>query len=121
MLKQIKFVSMPVRDQERALEFWTVLMGCQVVTDQPMGSGMRWIEVKLPGAQTGLALFAPPGHEDRVGSFSGISFATDSVEKTHAELSAKGVTFTQEPKKEPWGTSAIFADPDGNTFVLSSR
>ena len=36
------------------------------------------------------------------------------------ELAAKGVTFIQEPQKADWGTAAIFADPDGNQFVLGS-
>ena len=36
-------------------------------------------------------------------------------------MKAKGVEFEQEPKKESWGTSAIFKDADGNTYVLSSR
>jgi predicted enzyme related to lactoylglutathione lyase len=35
-------------------------------------------------------------------------------------MSERGVEFTQPPKKEPWGVSAIFKDPEGNTFVLSS-
>ena len=68
-----------------------------------------------------VVLFTPPGHEDRIGTFSGISFVCDDVEKTHTELAKRGVEFTQVPKKESWGTSAIFKDIDGNTFVLSSR
>jgi predicted enzyme related to lactoylglutathione lyase len=121
MIKQVKFVTIPVRDQDKALKFWTELMQFQVSTDQPMGNGMRWIELKIPGAQTGVVLFTPPGSEDKIGSFSGLSFHCDDVERTHAELSARGVEFTQGPKKEQWGTSAIFKDPDGNAFVLSGR
>jgi predicted enzyme related to lactoylglutathione lyase len=119
-MKMIKFVSVPVKDQDRALAFWTKKVGMQVVTDQPMGPGMRWIELKLPGAQTGIVLFTPEGHEGRVGTFSGISFSTDDVEKSHRELSGRGVEFAQPPKKEPWGTSAIFKDSEGNSYVLSS-
>jgi predicted enzyme related to lactoylglutathione lyase len=121
MLKQIKFVSIPVRDQDRALLFWTEKMGLQIVTDQPMGPGLRWIELKIPGAQTGIALFTPPGQEERIGTFANLSFAADDVERTYRELTERGVEFTQAPKKESWGTSAIFKDPDGNTFVLGSR
>lgn len=120
MIKRIKFVAIPVRDQDRALAFWTEVMGFQVVTDQPLGPGMRWIELKVPGAQTGIALFCPPGQEARIGTFSNMSFASDDVEKTYRELSAKGVEFTQPPKKESWGTSAVFKDPDGNTFALGT-
>jgi catechol 2,3-dioxygenase-like lactoylglutathione lyase family enzyme len=119
-MKQIKFVSIPVRDQDAALDFWTTKIGLRIVTDQPMGPGQRWIELKIPGAQTGIALFTPPGHEDRVGTFSGVSFGVSDVEEAHARLSAAGVEFAQPPKKESWGTSAVFKDPDGNSFVLSS-
>jgi predicted enzyme related to lactoylglutathione lyase len=121
MIKQLKFVTVRVRNQDRALAFWTELLGLRVATDQPMGEGVRWIELKIPGAQTGVVLFTPPGEEHLIGTFSGMSFAVDDVEATHRELSARGVEFVQPPKKESWGTSAVFKDPDGNSFVLSSR
>jgi predicted enzyme related to lactoylglutathione lyase len=120
MLKRVKFVGIAVRDQEAALAFWTQKIGCQIATDQPMGDGMRWIELKIPGAQTGLVLFTPRGQEDRIGTFHNMSFMVDDVEKTYAELRERGVEFTQPPKKEPWGTSAIFKDVDGNTFVIGT-
>lgn len=120
MLKRMKFVGVPTRDQERALHFWTKQVGMVVVTDQPMGPGMRWIELKLPDAETGIALFTPPGHEARIGQFTSISFGCDDVEKTHRELVERGVQFAQGPKKEPWGTSAIFTDSEGNSFVLAT-
>jgi len=74
-----------------------------------------------PGADTRLVLFTPDGHEDRVGTDQNVVFWTDDVEKTAKELAAKGVTFTSQPKKEPWGTFAIFQDPDGNRFVLGTK
>jgi catechol 2,3-dioxygenase-like lactoylglutathione lyase family enzyme len=118
MLKRIKFVGVPVRDQQGALEFWTRILGLQVLTDQPMGDRQRWIELKIPGAQTGIALFTPPGHQDRIGTFQSISFLVDDVEQAHRQLVERGVEFAQPPRKESWGTSAIFKDPDGNSFVL---
>jgi predicted enzyme related to lactoylglutathione lyase len=118
MLKRIKFVGIPVRDQEKALAFWTKKIGFQITTDQPMSDGRRWIELKIPGGQTGIALFTPPGQEDRIGTFQNMSLEVDDVEKTYRELSERGVEFTQPPKKEEWGTSAIFKDPDGNQFVI---
>jgi predicted enzyme related to lactoylglutathione lyase len=120
MIKQLKFVGIPVRDQDAALAFWTEKVGFRVATDQPMGPGQRWIELSIPGAQTGVTLFTPPGHEDRVGGFFNGSFACDDVDHTYQQMLARGVEFSQGPKKEQWGTSAIFKDPEGNTFVLSS-
>jgi len=121
MIKMLKFVSIPTRDQARALDFWTTKMGFRVVTDQPMGETQRWIELGIPGAETGVVLFTPEGHEDRVGSFFNGSFGCDNVDYTYAQLKARGVPFDGEPEKAPWGSFARFRDPDGNQFILSSR
>jgi predicted enzyme related to lactoylglutathione lyase len=121
MIKSVKFVSIPVRDQSKAVDFYTSKLGFQIMTDQPFGNGQRWIELRIPGADTEVVLFTSPGQEDRVGTFSNISFMSDNVQKTYEELSARGVEFQQPPKKESWGTSAIFKDLDGNIFVLSSK
>lgn len=120
MIRQVKFVGIPVKDQDRALAFWTESMGCKVETDQPMGD-QRWIELRIPGAETRLVLFTPKGHEDRAGTFWNGSLACDDVEATHAALSARGVRFKKGPEKQPWGTFAIFLDSEDNEFVLSSR
>jgi catechol 2,3-dioxygenase-like lactoylglutathione lyase family enzyme len=121
MIKAIKFVGVPVTNQDKALQFWTEAVGMKVITDQPFNDKQRWIEVGIPGADTGLALFTPEGHEDRIGQFQSISFWCDDVFATAATMKQKGVVFAQDPKKEQWGTSAIFNDPDGNSYVLSTR
>jgi predicted enzyme related to lactoylglutathione lyase len=96
-------------------------MGFKVLTDQQFTPTQRWIELTIPGAETGIALFTPEGHEDRIGQFQSISFWCDDVFATARILKGKGVTFTQEPKNEVWGSVATFQDPDGNQMVLSSR
>jgi len=68
MITHIKFVGVPTQDQDRALKFWTEQVGFKVMTDSPMGE-QRWIELKIKDSDTGLVLFTPEGHEDRVGSF----------------------------------------------------
>jgi catechol 2,3-dioxygenase-like lactoylglutathione lyase family enzyme len=120
VIKSIKFVGVPVSDQQRALEFFTEVLGFRVITDQPFDDNQRWIELGIGRSGTGIALFTPPGQESRIGSFSNISFVADDVMATCRELAAKGVRFIQEPKQADWGTSAIFADPDGNQFVIGS-
>ena len=121
MIKRLKFVGIPVSDQDRALAFWTGKMDCRIVTDQPMGPGKRWIELAIPGAETGLVLFTPEGHEDRIGTFFNGSFACDDVHYAYDKLRERGVEFEEAPQKQPWGTYAIFKDPDGNRFVLGSK
>jgi catechol 2,3-dioxygenase-like lactoylglutathione lyase family enzyme len=121
MIKGIKFIGVPVRDQDRSLEFYTAKLGLTIVTDQPFNDKQRWIELRIPGADTGIVLFTPPGHEDRIGTFHSISFWTTNVQKTYEELSSRGVEFVAPPTTADWGSSAIFKDPDGNQFVLGSK
>ena len=121
MIRGLKFVSIPVRNQDASLKFFTEKMGFKVATDQFFSEKQRWIELMIPGAETGLALFTPEGHENRVGEFQPLSFWCDDVFATAKIMKANGVEFEKDPKSESWGTSAIFKDVDGNKFVLSSR
>ncbi len=121
MIRGIKFVSIPTRDQDRALAFWTGQVGFQIATDQPFDDKQRWIELRIPGADTRFVLFTPTGHEDRIGGFTSLAFWSDDLDATHARLAAAGVETLGPPRKEEWGTSLLFRDPDGNTFVVSSR
>jgi predicted enzyme related to lactoylglutathione lyase len=121
MIRGVKIVSIPVSDQDAALKFYTEKLGLKVLTDQPMGGGQRWIELSIPGADTSLALFTPPGHENRIGGFQPMTFWCDDVVATANAMKSKGVELAAEPRKEVWGHMAIFKDQDGNQFVLSSR
>jgi predicted enzyme related to lactoylglutathione lyase len=121
MIKRIKFLGIPVRDQDRALAFYTEKLGFRVQTDQQFSPTQRWLELSIPGADTGIVLFTPEGHEDRIGTFVNTSWEVDDVDKTYAELSAKGVTFSGPPEKQPWGTFLMMHDPEGNKIVLASR
>jgi catechol 2,3-dioxygenase-like lactoylglutathione lyase family enzyme len=121
MIKGVKFVSIPVTHQDRALAFYTEKLGFRVSTDQPFNATQRWIELAIPGADTQVVLFTPENHADRIGTFNPATFYCDNVQRTYEELVAKGVDFDAPPAKQPWGTFAIFRDPDRNQFVLSSR
>ena len=121
MIRGIKFVGIPVRNQDVALKFYTEALGMMVLTDQPFMPNQRWIELKFSSADSGIALFTPEGHEKRIGDFQSISFWCDDVFATAEAMKKRGVVFTKEPATEQWGSVAIFKDPDGNQFVLSSR
>ena len=120
MIKQIKFVSIPVADQNRALDFYTDKLGFTIITDQPFDEKQRWIELRIPKAETRLVLFTPEGEEKRIGSFMNMSYACDDIDKTYEELKKRGVEFEGPPQKQPWGTYAMFKDSEGNKFVVSS-
>lgn len=121
MIKRIKFIGIPVQDQNRALEFYTQKLGFRIFTDQQFSETQRWIELSIPGADTGVVLFTPPGHEDRVGTFVNTSWEVDNIEKTYAELTAKGVEFVKPPQSQPWGSFAIMKDSEGNSINLASK
>jgi catechol 2,3-dioxygenase-like lactoylglutathione lyase family enzyme len=121
MIRGIKFVSVPVRNQDVSLKFFTEALGFKVITDQPFTGKQRWIELLIPGAESGLALFTPEGHEERIGQFQSIAFWCDDLFATAKILKSKGVQFTVEPKAEPWGSTSVFKDLDGNQFALSSK
>ena len=121
MITHVKLVGVPTRDQDAALAFWTGKVGFRLMTDQPFGEGQRWIELKVADSDTGLVLFTPEGHEDRIGTFHNGSFACDDVQATYRQMSERGVEFVSPPQKQPWGEYAIFKDPDGNQFVMGSK
>ena len=121
MIKRIKFLGIPVRDQDRALSFYTGKLGFRVLTDQPFSEKQRWIELSIPGADTGVVLFTPEGHEDRIGTFINTSWEVDDIDTTYADLLAKGVEFGSPPQKQPWGTFVIMKDSEGNHIVLAGR
>jgi predicted enzyme related to lactoylglutathione lyase len=117
MLKRVKFTSIPVQDQDRALEFYTKKLGLKVFTDQAMGDS-RWIELQVPRAETLIVLFKQPNHKP--GEMPAAVFVADNVQATYEELKAKGVVFTQAPKKEPWGEHAILKDSEGNIIMFGT-
>ena len=128
MITHVYTTTVFVLDQPAALDFYTQKLGFEVVLDMPMGPGQRWLEVAPPGAATHVLLYQPtpeqPGANSyetamaTIGKFQTILFSCGDVEKTYHELSARGVTFPQPPKQEPWGMWAVFQDRDGNSFGL---
>ena len=120
MIRGVKFASIPVTDQDRALTFYTEKLGFRLLTDQPFNDKQRWIELGISGSETRVVLF----HFDKgpqPGTMMNVTFWTDDVERTVRELESKGVAFEMKPQKADWGTAAIFKDIDGNTFVISSK
>lgn len=116
MITHVHVVGVFVRDQARALEFYTNVLGFEVLANEPMGPDARWIEVAPPGAKTRLSLFA--GMEERIGQSANIVFMCDDIQAMYQELRGKGVNFTMEPVDQPGGVMGVFTDPDGNQFVL---
>jgi len=120
MIRGVKFVGIPVVDQDRALAFYTNVLGFRLLTDQPFSDTQRWLELGISGADTRIVLFQF-GEKLKPGGQLNITLWSDDVEATARELKAKGVEFVLEPKRMPYGTTSIFKDLDGNCLVLSSK
>ena len=115
MIKQIKFVSVPVADQDRALDFYTEKLGFTIITDQPFDDKQRWIELRVPKAETRVVLFTTDDDKDRIGTFMNMSYTCDDLQKTYEELKGKGINFVMPPtQREGEGIRlAVCLDPDG--------
>ena len=80
-----------------------------------------WVTAVVPGSGVVLHLCEATRRKDREKGNTGIGFVAKDVAKEEKRLRAKGVKFTQPTTKEPWGTFAMFADPDGNEFWISEE
>lgn len=123
-LKYISTTTVRVSDQDQALDFYINKLGFEKTADQPMGEGLRWVSVGLPGAQTGIVLAKGycESANNAVGTFTGLVLDCDDIQATYDELAARGVHFTEPPTRQPWGMmQALFEDQDGNGYVLVQR
>ncbi len=118
MFTKIRVISIPVIDQQVALEFYRDVLGAKVEADMPMGPDgkLRWVSLQLPGVETRITLVTwfpqmPPG------SAQGIVLATDDLSAAYAELKGRGLRLS-DIKDQPYGRECTFADPDGNGWVL---
>ncbi len=121
----IRTVTLFVHDVDRALDFYTRVLGWENRMDQPLqpGSDLRWVTVAPPGEKTEMVLargFAGWA-ADKVGGFTGTVLGVDDAEATALDLTAKGVEFTTPPTPMPWGLWAQFKDSEGNEFGLHSE
>jgi predicted enzyme related to lactoylglutathione lyase len=120
VITAVKNVCVYVTDVDRAIAFYAGALGFEKRSDARTGP-IRWVELAPPKGDTVLALASegyPIWSPDKVGGFSGMTLAAENAEDTYARLREAGVHFQQEPETTAWGTQAIIADPDGNTFVI---
>jgi catechol 2,3-dioxygenase-like lactoylglutathione lyase family enzyme len=130
MITHVSLVTVWVTDQDEAKAFYVDKLGFQEASDIAMGDGYRWVTVVHPAhPELELTLMkpGPPLDEEDAaavqrmldkGSLSAVGLSTDDCLKTYEELSAKGVTFIQEPADRPYGIEAIIRDNSGNWLVL---
>jgi serine phosphatase RsbU (regulator of sigma subunit)/predicted enzyme related to lactoylglutathione lyase len=111
-----------VRNLEVSKPFYLQQLGFELLTEQRLPTGERWIEVAPPDGSANLALVEPKPDAPEyklIGGYRWVLFMTEDVEAKYKEWSERGVRFTTTPETPGWGgTYARFADPDGNEFGL---
>ncbi|MCB1493380.1 MAG: VOC family protein [Rhodobiaceae bacterium] len=121
MFKRINFQSIPVKDQQRAMDFYRDTLGFAVHTDAPYDGGWRWIFMQIPGAAT-LLHFARPG-EVTVKDVPALCLISDDVDAEAARLREAGVVLVDGPADAPWYPAVRYAmirDPEDNLILIQS-
>jgi catechol 2,3-dioxygenase-like lactoylglutathione lyase family enzyme len=116
-LRNLRLVSVPVSDPDRAKAFYTETLGLELIAEEQMPSGTRWVEVGSPGAQTSISLVTWL-ESMQPGSLRGLIFLTDDIQSDHDELSRRGVKFLGPIEEQHWGKYVQFWDQDENVLVL---
>jgi len=113
-------VCVTVADTDRAIDFYVDTLGFEKVVDVPMGPGMRWVEVALPGRKTTIALAPPPQDQEAGGGQTGICLDTSDVDADHAALKAAGADIDDEVTRRGDPVPPMFwlRDPDGNSLIV---
>jgi len=114
---RITHIALLVTNQADALEFYTKKVGFEKKADFTSPEGYRWVTVGPKGQDLELVL-TQAGSADGVKPAS-VTMRVDDCRKASEELKASGVEFKQEPVENPWSVSAIFTDPDGNSFQIN--
>lgn len=134
MIDRISHVNVWVTDQDEALTFYRDKLGLEVREDvtMPEMGGFRWLTVGPAGqpdvAFVLMAIPGPPLFEAETaeqvravlakGAMGALFLATDDAQATYEELRSRGVEFTSEPTRMPYGIDAPFRDPFGNEFRM---
>lgn len=123
-MQRLALLSILVPSYEAGLAFFVDQLGFDLLEDTDLGAGKRWVRVAPHGAETGflLARAASPQQEAAIGQQGGgrvwLFLQTDDFARDHSALLARGVSFEEPPRHEPYGTVAVFRDPFGNRWDL---
>lgn len=112
-----------IPDYDEAIAYYTGVLGFVLEQDIDQGH-KRWVRVAPAKGQTGfiLAQAANPQQAAQIGNQGAghvwLFLETSDFARDHARLTAGGVVFEEEPRAEPYGTVAVFADAYGNRWDL---
>jgi catechol 2,3-dioxygenase-like lactoylglutathione lyase family enzyme len=124
----LEHVALIVDDYDAAIEFFVERVGFELVEDSPAetndGRPKRWVVVRPPGAATGLLLARADGAHQQAGvgaQFAGrvgLFLRVDDFDAAYERMRAAGVEFLTAPRREPYGSVAVWTDIAGNRWDL---
>ncbi|MFN8418064.1 MAG: VOC family protein [Anaerolineae bacterium] len=125
---KIVMTSVPIGDYDKALKFYTEVLGFVKKLDIPLGEGARWLTVVSPEDTDGVQLVLEPNEQYPAMKAlkealvkDGIPYAAFQVKDVHAEyerLKNLGVEFTMEPTNTGMTTQAVLDDTNGNLIQI---
>jgi len=125
---KIKLASIPINDYDKALKFYTEVLGFVKKRDIPLGSGARWLTVVSPEEPNGTELLLEPNADYPAMKAlkeslvkDGIpftAFQVDDIQKEYDRLKKLGVEFTMEPTNMGQATAAVLDDTCGNLIQI---
>jgi catechol 2,3-dioxygenase-like lactoylglutathione lyase family enzyme len=125
---KIKLTSVPIDDYDKALKFYTGILGFVKKNDIPLGEGARWITVVSPEEPNGTELLLEPNatypamqalRESLVkDGIPYTAFLVNDIQQEYERMQAQGVEFTMEPTNMGMWTAAVFNDTCGNLIEI---
>lgn len=128
MPRRLASIAFVAPDYDEAVAWFCDALGFVLVQDVDLGDGKRWVEV-APDRDHGASLIIAKAADERqiraigeaAGGRVGYFLETDDFSRDHAAFAARGVRFLETPRREPYGTVAVFADPFGGKWDLIER
>ena len=122
-MNRIGLVTYVAREYDEAIEFFVGKLGFTLVEDTDMGDGKRWVVVSA-GEGASLLIARAEGEQqeasigNQTGGRVGFFLQTDDFERDFAAWTSRGVVFRERPRREVYGTVAVFEDVYGNMWDL---
>jgi catechol 2,3-dioxygenase-like lactoylglutathione lyase family enzyme len=121
MLERLVYATVFVSDQDRALDFYTNVLGFEKRADNPTPDGPRFLAVGVKNQDFLLVLWpGTPGEAEPVDGRipAAYTIETGNIRKAVDALKSRGVKFETEVLEYPFAYIAVFQDPDGNRLQL---
>ena len=122
-MNRLGLVTYVAREYDEAIGFFVGKLGFTLIEDTDMGGGKRWVVVSA-GEGASLLIARADGEQqeasigNQTGGRVGFFLQTDNFDRDFAEWTARGVKFHEQPRREVYGTVAVFEDLYGNTWDL---